>query len=188
MIINRLAFACCIASLTVMHVSYGQNNFFYRISDYDRDATICRAFVASRTCNEVGNLVGNRSKFERKANDEEASKNEGEPIIRKYFQKGNLRIVEMGYTEQLRDTVTHYYLIGQNGLFVVRFLTPHPEELKEVTGGALSLQDKTPIIYGFLFNKNMTLEKEYSQHGDLHPSIPESEVDSVLSAYRDFAK
>lgn len=188
MTIYRMGYTFCIASFAFVQLSFAGNNFFYRISNYDRDTSICRAFVTNKTCEEVDNLVRNRGNFEKEANDQVASESEGAPFTRKYFQKGNLRIVEMGYAEQLRDTVTHYYLISQDRLFVVRILTPHPEELKEVIGGALSLGDKTPVVYGFLFDKNMKPQKEYSQQGKLHPSIPESEVDAVLSVYYDFGR
>lgn len=182
----KIIFIFGILSLACVQPSFAGNNFYNRLDRYDQDTIICHAFVAENTCSEVASLVRHRNKFEKDVNDEEI--NEGEPFTRKYFQRGKLRIVAMGYTELLLDTVIHYYLIDQGRLFVVSTQTPHPEEIKQVIGSKLSSEDETPVVYGFLFDKNMRLEKEYSQQGKLHPSIPQSKVDAVLSAYHHFGK
>lgn len=182
-----------VLSLVCIQPSFAGSNFLVRLATYDKDTAICRAFVDARTCVEVANLIKNRSNFEKVTNDTVAREEEGEPITRKYLERGKLRIIEMGYPAELSDSVRHYYLISQGRLFVVDILTPHPQQIEEEiqaigSGAKLSPEDRTPISYGFLFDKNMKLEKEYSWHGKSHPKIPQSEVDGVLSAYREFGR
>lgn len=176
----------CIVVLWFFQMSFvlAESNFRERLGNFNKDRSICQRLIAhgrSSVCVMLKKVDSEIKGFKQV----KYPSSEEEPMANAYYKNEKLSVLELADAAILSDTITHYYLLDNDYIYITAIQTPHPQKLAQQFPDSNETYSKTPIITVYLVKGNDLVDSS-SFCGTKHLDFVKSQFDDVMNDYHQF--